>query len=74
MNLVGGVKWNPWYSDKHTFSILGGIGASSVKLTSDNTKDSASLELEIDAAAVSFLLNIVYQFKPLQIGVLLWYR
>lgn len=69
MNAVGGVKWNPAYVGNHTFSLLFGVGASSVRLKTKNINTTTSLQNEIDAAAITFSMNLVYEFKPLQIGI-----
>lgn len=70
MSLAGGVKWNPWYTNRHVFSLLVGVGPSSVSLTKYNaTKNNIPIEDNISAAAVTFSLNLMYQYEFVQFGL-----
>lgn len=69
LSVTGGVKWNPFLKNEQTFSILVGVGPSTVRLTDENTNNENTLEDDFTTAAVTFSLSFVYQWDILQIGI-----
>lgn len=68
--IAGGAKLNPWWTNKHVFSLLVGVGPSSVSLDKYNTTIlEKPLDNKISVAAVTFSLNLMYQFDFVQFGV-----
>ncbi|MGE8554848.1 MAG: hypothetical protein ACN6OB_13090 [Chryseobacterium jejuense] len=68
--IAGGIKFNPWRINKHVFSALLGVGPSSVSLDKYNTTVlDKPLDNKISVAAVTFSLNLMYQYEFVQFGV-----
>lgn len=68
LSLCGGIKWNPWKTNEHNFSMLFGVGASSVTLTKANTAASSGITENIEAGALTFSISLMYEWERLQIG------
>lgn len=69
IGVTGGVTWNPTRINTHTFSLLGGVSASSATLDKYTTGPAANIMDATDRTAVTFSLNFVYQWEHLQIGI-----
>jgi hypothetical protein len=69
MGVTGGVTWNPWRVGEHTFSLLGGIAASTATLDKYNTDPAAGIQDPSDRTSILFSLSFLYQWQHLQIGV-----
>jgi len=69
IGVTGGVTWNPWRTNEHTFSLLGGISASSARVDQYSTDPAANVTDPSERTSVTFSLGIVYQWERLQIGV-----
>ena len=70
LTIAGGIKFNPWWVNKHVFSLLVGVGPSSVNLHQYNTTIlEKPLENKTTVAAVTFSLNLMYQYEFVQFGL-----
>lgn len=69
LSVSGGPRYNPWLTNEHTFSLLFGVGASSVTLTKSNTGANSGITENIEAGALTFSLDVMYEWERLQIGV-----
>ncbi len=70
LNLTAGTTYNPWLTNKHTFSLLFGVGPSSAKLNKHNIKKSdVVIDGDLYLAAVTLSLNLVYQYDFVQFGI-----
>lgn len=68
LSFSGGPKFNPWWTNEHTFSVLLGCGASSVSLNQFNTDPSSKITNDTDRPAVTGSISLVYQWNNLQFG------
>lgn len=64
-----GFRWNPWRFNEHTFSLLGGVAASSAKVDKYSTDPAAGITDPSDRASVTFLGSLFYQGGRFQIGI-----
>ncbi len=69
LSATGGVKFDPGQRNEHSFSLLLGVGPSTVTVDRFNTDSSANIQDPSDRAAVTVSLNFLYQWKHVQIGV-----
>jgi len=69
LSVSGGPRYNPWLTNEHTFSLLFGVGASSVTLTKSNTGPNSGITENIEAGALTFSLSLMYEWERLQIGI-----
>lgn len=71
LSLTGGVHLRPYLTNRHVFSLLLGVGPSTVKLDGSNVSNTDVLEKgeNLTTAAVTFSLSLMYQFEKVQFGV-----
>jgi hypothetical protein len=69
ISMCGGMKWNPWRINEHTFSALLGVGASSVTLDKYNTGPNSNITEASERAAITMSLSVMYEWQNLQIGL-----
>ena len=70
LNLTAGTSWNPFLTNRHRFSLLFGVGPSSVKLNKYNiNKSDVDIDGDLYLAAVTLSLNLVYQYDFVQFGI-----
>jgi len=69
IGISGGVTWNPWRVNEHTFSLLAGISASSAHVDQFNTDAAANIHEASERTSVTISLNFLYQWQRLQIGI-----
>lgn len=67
IGISGGVTWNPWRYNEHTFSLLVGISASSARV--DQYSTDPPVPDPSERAAVTTSLGFLYQWERLQIGI-----
>jgi hypothetical protein len=69
LGVTGGVTWNPTRVNTHTFSLLGGISASSATVDKYTSNPAANIVDPTDRLAVTFSGSFLYQWQNLQFGI-----
>ena len=68
LGVAGGVTWNPGRLNKHTFSALLGVAASSALVDQYSTDPVANITEQSERTAITFSGSFVYQWERLQVG------
>lgn len=69
LNLIGGVTFNPYWTNRHTFSLMLGVGPSSSVVNKHNTNNGTDIEGDLTLVSVSTSANLVYQYDFVQFGI-----